>query len=85
VPGLQEEPGVARRRREGSRPFSKRCYHKQKRSAKPAQGAKSSEPALEPDYERCPECGAAADVLEGGICSGCHFDFTNALYWWFVR
>jgi hypothetical protein len=67
-------------------PFCKKCYHKDVWSQKPPARRKSSEPQQpEPDLEHCPECGALADVCEGGPCPNCGFHFNNALYWWFVR
>jgi hypothetical protein len=66
-------------------PYCKKCYHKLSRRPESSPKAKTHEPSGDPDYEHCPECGVAADVLGGGPCPSCMFEFTNALYWWFVR
>jgi hypothetical protein len=66
-------------------PYCKRCYHKHVWSANRSPGQKTTELPSDPDCEHCPECGFAADVCGGGTCPNCRFEFSNALYWWFVR
>jgi hypothetical protein len=66
-------------------PFCKKCYHKNIWSPPTKAKDKASPQEPEPDYDHCPECGAEADVLGGGACPECRFEFNNALYWWFAR
>lgn len=66
-------------------PFCKKCYHKKIWQPRSSSKAEAGTPSFEPNYDHCPQCGVAADVLGGGTCPSCAFEFTNALYWWFVR
>jgi hypothetical protein len=66
-------------------PYCKRCYHKRVWPAKRAALQKTADLPSDPDYGRCPQCGVEADVLGGGRCRNCRFEFTNALYSWFVE
>jgi hypothetical protein len=66
-------------------PYCKRCYHMKTRPPTPSPSAKTGQLSYDPDYEHCPECGVEAEVCGGGTCPSCGFEFSNALYWWFVR